>query len=623
MNEPETSPPVAPPTDDPSAAPLAARRSTDARLAALFPELSQGTPRRRWWQRPKGAVAIGVTVVALLGGGTLVARTSGADAVSYRTAAAQLRDVGAVFSSVATIEPVSQAAVGFPVSGTVATVDVQVGDTVTLGQQLAMLDTGSLEQALRARQAELDQAELVLSKALAGEDVGTASGGTAGGTAGGAAQPTACSGSDADTTGVVLLSAAADGSTAASDQLVAAQQAVLSAQQTVDSALLSAEQALASATEICAAIDVAVDGTALDDAATDGSSTSTTALPAAAGSTEAELTACRDALDQVLTAQTAVSVAQRDLATASSALDALRSQATSGTGSSEDTSGASGGAPSGSGSSGTAPSGSSSSGTGSSGGVSAQGSSSTSPSSEDLIAYQKAVDAAALQVAVAIQAVAQAGIVAPIQGTVVAVGLAVGDEVTSGSATQQITIQGEGGYEVTTTVGVDEVAELEIGLPAQLLPDGSDAVVEGQVVSIALTGDSTYRVVVGLTGDTSGLRNGATGTVSIVTGSARDALAVPTSAVTASGDRHTVTVISDGRAEDVQVVVGVVGDTWTEITSGLASGDVVALADLNEPLPGAATETTSSGTSAGSFAGGPPQFQGGMAGGGFPGGGGG
>jgi HlyD family secretion protein len=564
-------------------------------------------------------VAIGVAVVALLGGGTLVARTSGADAVSYRTATAQLRDVGAVYRSVATIEPVSQAAVGFPVSGTVATVDVEMGDTVTLGQQLATLDTGSLEQALRARQAELDQAELVLSKALAGEDVGATSGGSSGGAAGGTASGTAqpTSTSDAGTTSVVLLAVATDGSTT-SDQLVAAQQAVLTAQQTVDSTLLNAEQALAAATEICAAIDVAVDGTALDDAATDGSSTSTTALPAAAGSTEAELTACRDALDQVLTAQTAVSVAQRDLATASSALDALRSQATSGTGSSEDTSGDSSSALSGGASSGTG-----SSGTGSSGGASVQGSSSTSPSSEDLIAYQKAVDAAALQVAVAIQAVAQAGIVAPIEGTVVAVGLDVGDEVTSGSATQQITIQGEGGYEVTTTVGVDEVAELEIGLPAQLLPDGSDAVVEGQVVSIALTGDSTYRVVVGLAGDTSGLRNGATGTVSIVTGSARDALAVPTSAVTASGDRHTVTVISDGRAEDVQVVVGVVGDTWTEITSGLASGDVVALADLNEPLPGAATETTSSGTSAGSFAGGPPQFQGGMAGGGFPGGGGG
>jgi HlyD family secretion protein len=595
---------------------MSARRSTDARLAALFPELSQGTPRRRWWQRPKGAVVIGVTAVALLGGGTLVARTSGADAVSYRTATAQLRDVGAVYRSVATIEPVSQATVGFPVSGTVATVDVEVGDTVTLGEQLATLDTVSLEQALRARQAELDQAELVLSKALAGEDVGATSGGSSGGAAGGTASGTAqpTSTSDAGTTGVVLLGVATDGSTT-SDQLVAAQQAVLSAQQTVDSTLLSAEQALASATEICAAIDVAVDDTALDDAGVDGSST-TTALDAAAGSTEAELTACRDALDQVLAAQTAVSVAQRDLATASSALDALRSQAASSTG---DTSGgSSAGAPSGSGSSGGA-----SSGSGSSGGASVQGSSSTSPSSEDLIAYQKAVDAAALQVAVAIQAVAQAGIVAPIQGTVVAVGLAVGDEATSGSATQQITIQGEGGYEVTTTVGVDEVAELEIGQPAKLLPDGSDAVVEGQVVSIALTGDSTYRVVVGLTGDTSGLRNGATGTVSIVTGSARDALAVPTSAVTASGDRHTVTVISDGRAEDVQVVVGVVGDTWTEITSGLASGDVVALADLNEPLPGAATETTSSGTSAGSFAGGPPQFQGGMAGGGFPGGGGG
>ena len=587
---------------------------TDARLAALFPELGSGAPRRRWWRRPRGAAVIGVTVVAMLGGGLLAARTSGADAASYRTATAQVRDVGAAFSAAATIEPVSQAGVGFPVSGTVATVDVDVGDSVTLGQQLATLDTGSLEQALRARQAELDQAELVLSKALAGEDVGSASGGTSGGAVGGSVQPASSSGSDADTPSVVLVSAAAESS--ASDELVAAQQAVLSAQQTVDTTLLTAEQSLAAATEICAAIDVAVDSTTLGEEGSDGSSTSTTVLDATASSTEAELTACRDALDQVLAAQTAVSAAQRELATASAALDALVARAASSAASAGDAAGGSGAG---------ATSGGASFAGGSSGGSSVQGSTSSSPSSEDLIAYQKAVDAAALQVAVAIQAVAQAGIVAPIEGTVVAVGLAVGDEVTSGSATQQITIQGEGGYEVTTTVGVDDVAELEVGQPAQLLPDGSDVAVDGQVVSIALTGDSTYRVVVGLSGDTSGLRNGATGTLSIVTGSARDALAVPTSAVTTSGSSHTVTVFADGRADEfqVQVQVGVIGDTWTEITGGLGSGDLVALADLSEPLPGSATDTSSSGASTGAFTGGPPQFQGGLAGGGFPGGGGG
>ena len=49
-------------------------------------------------------------------------------------------DVDAVLNGVATIEPVSQATVAFPVSGTVASVDVEVGDRVAVGQTLATLD---------------------------------------------------------------------------------------------------------------------------------------------------------------------------------------------------------------------------------------------------------------------------------------------------------------------------------------------------------------------------------------------------------------------------------------------------------------------------------------------------
>jgi hypothetical protein len=37
------------------------------------------------------------------------------------------------------------------------------------------------------------------------------------------------------------------------------------------------------------------------------------------------------------------------------------------------------------------------------------------------------------------------------------------------------------------------------------------------------------------------------------------------------------------------VQVGVVGDTWTEITSGLTAGEIVVLAQLDAPLPGSAT----------------------------------
>ena len=224
---------------------------------------------------------------------------------------------------------------------------------------------------------------------------------------------------------------------------------------------------------------------------------------------------------------------------------------------------------------------------------------SASPSSQDLIAYQKAVDADQAAVTEAQQAVAQATIVSPISGKVVAVDMSVGDTVTSASTTSTIIVKGTGGYEVTTDVSVDKITDVAVGQSAVVLPDGSSQNLAGKVVSISAQPDSSssstaYRVVVGLDNPTAKLDNGSTGTVEIVTGVAKMALAVPTSAVTTSGTRHTVQVVSDGATRRVSVEVGVTGDRWIEITGGLSEGQHVVLANPAEPLPGSATSSSNS-----------------------------
>jgi HlyD family secretion protein len=225
----------------------------------------------------------------------------------------------------------------------------------------------------------------------------------------------------------------------------------------------------------------------------------------------------------------------------------------------------------------------------------------SSPSAEELVAYQKAVDAAEVDLSVAEQAVRQAEIRSPIRGTVVAVEIEPDDEVTAGSATSTITVTGEGGYEVTATVGIDDLPDLAIGQAATVTPDGSDGTpVSGEVVNIGIVGSTdgastTYPVTIGLTGDSSDLRSGSIASVAISTDDATRALAVPTSAVQARQGGHTVTLLEDGTASEVDVTVGAVGAEWTEITDGLESGQVVVLADLDEPLPGTATDSSESG----------------------------
>ena len=67
--------------------------------------------------------------------------------------------------------------------------------------------------------------------------------------------------------------------------------------------------------------------------------------------------------------------------------------------------------------------------------------------------------------------------------------------------------------------------------------------------------------------------------------------------------RHTVTVLENGRTQEVPVRVGVVGATWMSITSGLTAGQEVVLANVKEPLPGSATSVA---TNNGAFGNGNP-----------------
>lgn len=95
---------------------------------------------------------------------------------------------------------------------------------------------------------------------------------------------------------------------------------------------------------------------------------------------------------------------------------------------------------------------------------------------------------------------------------------------------------------------------------------------------------TTYGVEVDVLNAPSELRDGASASVTVTTASASNVLAVPTSAVTtdASG-QSTVKLVKDGKSTSRTVQIGIKGDTYTEITSGLSAGDVVELGATSTP----------------------------------------
>jgi macrolide-specific efflux system membrane fusion protein len=187
---------------------------------------------------------------------------------------------------------------------------------------------------------------------------------------------------------------------------------------------------------------------------------------------------------------------------------------------------------------------------------------------------------------------------APISGTVLQVNGKVGS--TSGSSSSSSAAQGGAGTSTTSTsdfvvianvrklqvsisVPESDIGSLEVGQKASVTfpaVDGAEAV--GVITSIdpvPTTSNSvvSYGVVVRLYQVPASVRLGQTASVTVTTESATDATVVPSTAVTTSGDRSTVTLLENDQQVVTPVELGVVGDTFTQITSGVAVGDQVVL----------------------------------------------
>ncbi|MFI9783474.1 efflux RND transporter periplasmic adaptor subunit [Kitasatospora sp. NPDC051984] len=254
---------------------------------------------------------------------------------------------------------------------------------------------------------------------------------------------------------------------------------------------------------------------------------------------------------------------------------------------------------------------------------------------------QQQVDNAQNTLTNAQTALAGTTLTATTDGTVAAVTGKVGDTVSgagsSGSGSSSTTKSGAGsasssttptgfivltnpsGMEVTANFSELDSLKLKKGQTATVtLNAQSDTKLAATVLSVSsLPSSSTngavqYGATLQITGDTAALRTGLSATISVVTGSADNALSVPTAALQGTGSTRTATVLhDDGSTERVQVTVGIEGDSTVQVTEGLTEGEKVELT--------ATTAGTGNGFPSGSF----PGLNGGFGGGGYGGGGGG
>lgn len=283
-------------------------------------------------------------------------------------------------------------------------------------------------------------------------------------------------------------------------------------------------------------------------------------------------------------------------------------------------------------------------------------------SATQIAADQASITAAQNQVDNAQTALSQATMTAPIAGTVAAVNLTVGQQVSAGgagnssasssgssgssqssgsnsasgqnsssssgssssnssssSSTAQIVVISTGSYVVNASVDDTEVGQIKTGDQAVITPDGATTPVYGTVTSVAVmaTGSSSvpsYPVTIGVTGNPAGLFAGASADVSIVVKQLTDVLTVPSAAVHYTGGQATVDELAGGKQVSRPVTLGMTSGGVIQVLSGLSEGDQVMVSGA---AGGGAGNRPGGGTNGRTGTGGAGGRTGGLGGGGF------
>jgi multidrug efflux pump subunit AcrA (membrane-fusion protein) len=193
----------------------------------------------------------------------------------------------------------------------------------------------------------------------------------------------------------------------------------------------------------------------------------------------------------------------------------------------------------------------------------------------------------------------------------------------SGSSSGFAEIVNTNSLTMTVAFSESDISKVKVGQPATVSLDALAGVqLAAHISSISLVGTTSSSVVsydatLTLDQNDSQVKPGMSASASVITGQA-SGVTVPNQAVTGSGSLGTVTLQKNGKDVTQQVVVGLRGDSRTQIISGVNAGDQLVITIALPSL--GSTSTGSSGTGSGTLGGG---GLGGFGGGGFGGGGGG
>jgi HlyD family secretion protein len=213
------------------------------------------------------------------------------------------------------------------------------------------------------------------------------------------------------------------------------------------------------------------------------------------------------------------------------------------------------------------------------------------PPTEDEVAILEAqITSAKTNLSLAQLRLGQSMIIAPMAGTIANVLINAGEQASPGAPA--ITLVNEDAFHINVNVDEIDIDQIALGQEVDVTLDAlQDTVVKGRIAEVAPTSASaggvvTYLVTINIEADEGlTLRPGMSANASIVVEEVDDVLIVPNWAVRLdreTGNAFVNQKMAGGAIEEVVVETGLRNEQFSEVISGLESGDVVVVTSERE-----------------------------------------
>lgn len=202
------------------------------------------------------------------------------------------------------------------------------------------------------------------------------------------------------------------------------------------------------------------------------------------------------------------------------------------------------------------------------------------PRKEDILSYQSQVKKAQASVDLTEDQISDSTLISPQKGIVTEINGEIGELATPQKV--YVSIITADNFEIKSNISEVDIAKVKVGDNVKITFDalGPDEEFAGKIVEIdpaqtEVSGVIYYKVTAMFTADAQIIKPGMTANLDVLTAKKENALMIPFQALKEENSQKYVQIVENGKLKNINIEIGLKGDTNIEILSGLSDGQNV------------------------------------------------